>query len=123
MLFKPELLAKVLSGEKVETRRIAKESEVFDGHRVVSFRDVSKKPVTKWRVGSAYAACPGRGKVQQGRFCITRIRLERLDAISEADARAEGFANRDEFLTAWDSINGPDKRDVSVWVLTLRAIA
>jgi hypothetical protein len=122
MLFKPELLAKVLSGEKTQTRRARKDTHIFDGFRVVNLRDVTKRPITLWRIGQTYAACPGRGKVQQGRILIKSIDFQRLSEISEADARREGFANRDEFFAAWDTINGKGRRNERVWIIRFEVV-
>jgi hypothetical protein len=124
MLFKPELLAKVLSGEKTQTRRMVKPGDVaLNGFRNPMTPGywigvVTHNGRTKWQVFNTYAVCPGRGKVQQGRIFVRSIRQECAADITEADARAEGFANRDEFLAAWDAINGKGNRDASVWVLT-----
>lgn len=124
MLFKPDLLERVLSGTKTQTRRLKKPGErgvvrpphrfdtcVVDGHNRL-----------KWKERNIYAACPGRGKVQQGRIRIKEIREECLSSISEADARAEGFASREDFFQAWDQINGKGNRDVDVWVLKFELV-
>ena len=60
---------------------------------------------------------------------ITGIRVERLNDISEADARAEGCRSnadtlaetgyatcRDAFRDLWESINGPGSWDANHWV-------
>jgi hypothetical protein len=124
MLFKPELLAKVLSGEKTVTRRIKKPGETAVARRPRRFDTcvIDAHGRLKWREGNVYAACPGRGKVQQGRIRIKQIREECVSSINEADAVAEGFASRDEFLQAWDKINGKGKRDVFVWVLMFELV-
>ncbi len=120
MNFKPFLLEKVLNGTKTQTRRLRKSNEYYHEGAVYTVIDRGVKTVdrVKWRCGQDYAAAPGRAKCQQGRTGkIFEIRLERPSEISEADARAEGFANRQEFLDTWDTINGKGKRDLAVWVL------
>lgn len=58
---------------------------------------------------------------------VTDVRVERLQAISEADAIAEGFQSTgtigrdwqsciDHFIALWDSINGPGSWDANPWV-------
>jgi hypothetical protein len=60
---------------------------------------------------------------------ITGVRVERLNDISEADAKAEGVSNdmpiawqtgddtpRGMFGELWQSINGPDSWDANPWV-------
>jgi hypothetical protein len=56
---------------------------------------------------------------------ITGVRVERLQAISEADAMAEGMdakpepdlsLNRGRFALLWESINGPGSWDANPWV-------
>jgi hypothetical protein len=55
---------------------------------------------------------------------VTGIRCERLQAISEADAKAEGVSNlprklashRELYWELWNSINGPGSWDANPWV-------
>lgn len=54
---------------------------------------------------------------------VTALRLERLQQITEEDARAEGVASRDEFMALWDRINDKTYRWESnpyVWVVGFR---
>jgi hypothetical protein len=41
-------------------------------------------------------------------LAVTEIRVERLQAISEEDARAEGCSGRQQFLALWDSMETTD---------------
>lgn len=47
---------------------------------------------------------------------INRVRVERLHAISEADAVAEGCASVAEYRELWERINGAGSWDANPWV-------
>jgi hypothetical protein len=104
MLFKPELVAKILAGEKTQTRRAVKDgdlaafrkdgrlhslppSEVHSSFGMTAVMRSSYVPdpaadspqkvrviLKKWEVGRTYALQPGRGKRAVGRITITAIR-------------------------------------------------
>jgi len=66
--------------------------DLFEGVRMV------------YRVGDTVAVIPGRGKKATGRARIVGLRIEPLLDITEEGARAEGVANRGEYLALWDKI-------------------
>src|SRR5690554_1244392 len=47
---------------------------------------------------------------------ITDVRVERLQSISEADAKAEGFDSVDSFFALWQKINGTESLAANPWV-------
>ena len=149
MIFKDELCAKVLNGEKTQTRRIKKENErLIPGDQyfpdaVMRYSEHPSDPryeVVKWQVGRTYAVQPGRGKKAVGRIKLLAIREERLQEINGADAIAEGWPRDREFFpqmntaikaliwfrSLWNSINKkPGTRWVDnpwVWVLEFRRL-
>ncbi len=84
MIFGPELIGKVLDGSKTVTRR----------------------RLSRYRVGKVYAVQPGRGKKHVGHIEIRSVNIEYLQAITEEEARLEGFTNRDAFMGYWISLHG-----------------
>ena len=83
MIFGERLLNAVLAGEKTVTRR------------------VSNGAPCKYLPGRTYALQPARGRPGIGRIQVVSVRQECLGALTSADARAEGFAGRDEFFAYW----------------------
>lgn len=156
MYFKPELITKILKGEKVQTRRIKKPGEQIFARRKARFDGEvrSANHRLKWAEKETYAVCPGRGEpvvwwtldsfgqpclfpgkvgpggasveyVKEKGFMPLRILVDTiveqwLPDITDLQAMAEGFANRDEFFEAWDRINGKGKRHVFVFVLCFK---
>jgi hypothetical protein len=49
------------------------------------------------------------------RLCVLSVRCERVNAISEADARAEGVADVAAFGALWDSLYGAGSFDAATW--------
>src|SRR5689334_12977544 len=106
---------KVLNGSKVQTRRIQKPTQVlrqiespFGGYlplSVVEKHNGLVRPV--YVVGKTYAVQPGRGKAAVARIEIIDIKSEDVRQISEADAKAEGFANKLLFLVTWCKMHDP----------------
>lgn len=87
ILFKPEHVAPILSGDKTQTRRLGKR---------------------RWKVGS-YHQCKTRlfGGEPFARVAILHVWQQPLQAITEEDVRAEGYATKQDFLDAFCRISGP----------------
>ena len=101
ILFKPQHVALILSGQKTQTRRLWP-----SGRRV--------------NPGSTQQA---RTKMLDASSTFTNLQIkkvwqERLSDISEADSRAEGYADREAYLAAFCMINKMPKDaalDCVVW--------
>ena len=89
----------VLDGRKTQTRRI-------------------RRP--RCELGQTRAVQPGRCEKGIARIVIQDVYQERLGSISDADARAEGFASRNDFITSWEKINRTYDPDLLVWVVVFR---
>ncbi|MCJ7768062.1 ASCH domain-containing protein [Candidatus Bathyarchaeota archaeon] len=102
-LFKRKLLAKVLDGSKVQTRRT---------HRRM------------WTVGKVYGIRDRLFAKPEARILILRRFGQRLGEISKEEARKEGFETLDEFKAAWKEIYGqwqPDQVVVAYEFKLLKA--
>lgn len=113
MNFRPELAAKVMTGEKTVTRRL-----------------MSDNPRSPWwrkrcgfREGQSVAVCPGRGKHAIGRAVVTDVRMELLGQITEDECRREGFESVQAFFDAFRGINGSEINGWDyVWRVEFRAL-
>jgi hypothetical protein len=101
MIFKPQLIDKVLAGEKTVTRRPART-------RYCSYRR-----------GQTYAIQSSRGKKGIGYIRIIGTQRERLllenPAYCESEAEAEGQTSWREFRQAWTELYGEFDPDLDVW--------
>ena len=126
MIFKQ--IDDVLSGRKTQTRRLMKDNEYgANPPHGNGIRYVTSGGRHRFEVGAVYAVQPGRGKKAVGRIRITEIRNERVQAISESDAIAEGVNSVAEYRQLWDSIyeGQPEKQwgaNPEVWVVTFEAV-
>lgn len=102
MIFRPELVDRILAGAKTQTRRVVRPD----------------RPC-RYRPGRTYAVQPGRTRRGVARIRITAVRAERLSRITAADARAEGFDSIPAFFEYWDHLHGPSSnRPIDVWVIS-----
>lgn len=108
MNFKPELVEKILAGQKTQTRRA-----------------MSENPNSPWYRGGcklkrnhAYALCPGRGKHQVAKIIVTDVQPVVLGAITSGDAIAEGFTSAAEFRDYWTRMHGSFDPAENVWAIT-----
>lgn len=112
MNFKPELVEKILVGQKTQTRRA-----------------MSDNPRSPWyrggcalKVNHAYALCPGRGKHQVGKIVVTEVRDVMLGEITDAEACAEGFQTAAEFAAYWHAMHGSCNYGERVWAITFEVV-
>ena len=128
MQFKPELVERILSGRKTQTRRIFGENDDFSARGGMNMAGLIRtimpdgKKRLRWEAGRVYAVQPGRGKCAVARVGITAIRVQRLGGISEDDARAEGFPDRAAFLDYWRKLYGQLDLDELVVALTFELV-
>lgn len=132
MLFRPELIEKILSGQKTETRRVVRPHEFWcagwragGGHLSICI-ERNGKIRTKWQEGKTYAAQPGRGKPAVARIRLLRIGREALHDITGPAVGREGFSYLADFVKAWNEINNrPGARwtdNPRVWVLEFELV-
>lgn len=115
-------LTDILLQNKTQTRRIVKANETAIRTRYNQIESVLHNDRIKWRVGQTYAVQPGRGKAEVARIRLIRINSQFITRISTADAIAEGFESRQDFLQTWQKIHGENAFNVRVWILTLELI-
>lgn len=112
----------VLNRSKTQTRRIVKAEDTIRTADDGSVQAVLRKGRTLWQVGKYYSVQPGRMKKSVGRIEVTSLRQENIQAVSEADAIAEGVGGRAEYLELWQEIHGPHSLDKQVWVIDFKLV-
>lgn len=116
MIFQPELIEKILAGEKTETRRKVKPGEME----------------CRYKPGRAYVVQDGRGRPGIARIKVLSVCHERLGDIDPQSARAEGVTGshwfhfgvigaEEQFFAYWRRIHGeePDMNQ-EVWVIRFK---
>src|SRR4051794_30732078 len=94
----------ILDGRKTQTRRMLRGS---------------KPPC---RVGQSIAVQPGRAMKAVGRVLVTDVQCSRLGAMTDTDARMEGFPSLLEFRATWEAMHGDWNPDAAVWVITFQPL-
>jgi len=161
LMFKAPMVRAILSGQKTQTRRILKNQRSYDldkcpmgqpGDRIYVRETFAWVPTACESDEIVFAADyqDGSDKADGVRYIpsihmpkaaariwleITGVRVERLQAISEDDAEAEGVGflrsvpDADETLTAkqlfeclWDSTGGDWDANPWVWVIDFKRI-
>ena len=127
LTFSPELIEKIKSGQKTQTRRPVQPDEcetlTQSNKRKRRISLVCKNSRVKWTLHCTRAIKPGRTARGVGHVLIKDIRREAVTDISESDARAEGFASRDAFLAYWHKLYGDRGMNMDCWVLTFEVTA
>lgn len=105
MIFKPDLAALILAGEKTVTRRGTSENPRSPWW----FEECAIKP------GRDYAVCPGRGEFAVARVLVTKVTRGPLGRLTDREARREGFRNSALFERAWWELHGSYEPLRVVW--------
>lgn len=112
MIFREELAALVLTGEKTVTRRLCSENP----------RSPWWRERTIYVEGKVFAVQPGRGKSGLGFARVLSCRRVRLGKLTDEAARREGFEDEPHFAAAFALINGAYDSDAKVWRIQFEVV-
>lgn len=107
MIFRPELVEKILAGEKTITRR--KVQYRFSESLLGGKARIKVKLPCRYKEGRAYAIQPGRGQGAVGRLRVVNVSTEELGGgldWSTSEAEREGFDGWPEFAEYWTKLYG-----------------
>ncbi|HVU13639.1 MAG TPA: ASCH domain-containing protein [Phototrophicaceae bacterium] len=110
------------SGRKTQTCRIARADEQAERGADGQIAAVTNKGRDKYRVGKTYAVQPGRGKPAVARIRLLGIEGKNIAEVTTAEAKAEGYQSREEFLGVWREIHGEKQMHADVWVLKFELV-
>ena len=106
MIFRPELVEKILAGEKTETRRPVKVGETE----------------CRYKVDKIYAVQPGRNDAGVAKIKVLAVEREILAQITDEGAKREGFDHRVPFLRYWGGLYGGVDMEQKVWVIRFELV-
>ena len=110
MIFRPELVEKILAGEKTETRRLMSDNP----------RSPWSSERCMYRAGQRYSVQPGRGQRSVAQVEATAVLRGQLRTVTNDSAQAEGFFNLAEFRDYWTEMHGHFDPFAKVWVVRFR---
>lgn len=114
----PQIVART----KTVTRRLIAHGDLAVRGKNNVIVQVKHNGRTKWQIGTTYAVQPGRGETGIARICVARITQQQLKRISNTESQAEGFTNRQEFLSTWRTIHGSVDPNLKVWVIEFELV-
>lgn len=119
MKFSPQMIEKILLGQKTQTRRPERPSHVYTENGVMT-----ESGRWVYRCDAFYEVQRTSDKSTVARIQIVEPTpyLEQLGWTTDADARAEGFENREAFFSCWRSLYGKANEKQWVWVVTFRLV-
>jgi hypothetical protein len=112
----------LLSGRKTQTCRLAKPGETAVRGSDGAIEAVKAGRRDKYRVGKTYAVQPARTAAAVARIRLTGIERKNVQAITEAEAQAEGYDTREEFFAVWRDVHGEKKLTAEVWALRFELV-
>lgn len=102
MLFRPDMIEKILAGEKTQTRRVWEKARVKVGNTYAIKKQYYQKN----------ADAPGF-------YLVLGLKQENLGAILSRpeDIKAEGFDSGEHFIETWTELHGEPDWNALVWVI------
>jgi len=116
MIFGPDMVDLILSGQKTQTRRPR------HGSNPTGKRGGWIDEPCRYREGHTYAVQPGRGKKGIARIRVLSVRPEALCDMTPEDINAEGFAGPVEFQTRWLLIHKRGNWLDPVWAIRFELV-
>lgn len=119
MMFTEPLAAKIVKGEKTQTRR-----RISPNPRSPWREPLTLLPFRHWTypVGKVFTVNPGRGVARVAECEVVERRLQALVDLTDAEAQAEGFAHRQAFFETWRKINPHTDAVQRVHVVTFKLV-
>ncbi len=96
---------------------------VLDGTQTQMRRPVTPRQHYSYAVGTTYTVQAASGKVCGAKIQVLGVREQLLGAMTEAEARAEGYKDLETFRHAWTRQYSRFDPGEDVWVVEFRLLA